>query len=322
MINKALFMVFLIISLSSSEACQVPVFRYALERWSADTIKIIVDKELAEMFKGKSGNFEITVDESKKGLTAYLHGIPVPFYQGIPVSPKEIFESAIRKEIFKKLTSGTSAVWILLKSGRPELDAIAEKNLSTYLQEAEKVYSEKIAKKKDEESVKEDLLVDIPLEAKFEYISLDRSKTESFLIAMLLGIEPDLREIDQPMAFAVYGRGRCLPPLIGKGISRNNIVNEDCSYLCGACTCEIKEQNPGVDLLFAHDWEGALEGKRLIKERQLPALTGINLKPVEVEPKETDAVKIEQEPSPEPRSNFLYFLLLIPVFVFLIWRIR
>ena len=321
MLKQTLLLVCLILSPALSQACQVPVFRYALERWAADAIKIIADKEFAEALREEKGNFEIQQTEDHKGIAVYLHGIPVPFYRGEPKAPQKLFNSATRKEVFQKLTSGTSAVWILLKSGRDEIDSIAEKNLAAYLKEAEKVYAEKIAKKKEDKAVKDELLVDIPLQVKFEYISLERSKEESFLVNMLLSLEPDLREIDQPMAFAVYGRGRCLPPLIGKGISRNNIVNEDCSYLCGDCTCEVKEQNPGVDLLFAQDWDEALKGKLLIKDKELPALKGIHLKVPQSEQKELKADLPVDIESPEEGSSFPYVLLVIPIFCFLIWRI-
>ena len=43
-------------------------------------------------------------------------------------------------------------------------------------------------------------------------------------------------------------------PLIVKGIHAANIL-EASAYLCGACSCEIKEQNPGIDLLMTADWE-------------------------------------------------------------------
>ena len=57
----------------------------------------------------------------------------------------------------------------------------------------------------------------------------------------------------QPMIFAVFGRGRALPPFVGKGITRENLL--ECVYfLTGACSCTVKDQNPGMDLLFAENW--------------------------------------------------------------------
>jgi hypothetical protein len=40
---------------------------------------------------------------------------------------------------------------------------------------------------------------------------------------------------------------------VGKGITRENLL--ECVYfLTGACSCTVKDQNPGMDLLFAENW--------------------------------------------------------------------
>ncbi len=78
---------------------------------------------------------------------------------------------------------------------------------------------------------------------------------EEFFVRMLMAIEDDLKDYaDQPMIFAGYGRGRALEPYIGKGITSENLVNV-VAFLAGACSCLVKEQNPGADLLVKWDWE-------------------------------------------------------------------
>ena len=54
----------------------------------------------------------------------------------------------------------------------------------------------------------------------------------------------------------VYGRGRALPPYIGKGIVYDNLV-EVADFITSACSCTVKDQNPGVDLLMSFDWDSA-----------------------------------------------------------------
>jgi hypothetical protein len=84
---------------------------------------------------------------------------------------------------------------------------------------------------------------------------------EKWLVDMLLSLESDLSTPEfaaQPMIFAVFGRGRALPPFVGKGITRDNLL--ECVYfLTGACSCTVKDQNPGMDLLFATDWWSVAE---------------------------------------------------------------
>src|SRR5436190_9998411 len=45
--------------------------------------------------------------------------------------------------------------------------------------------------------------------------------------------------------------------MAGAGLNASNIA-EAGGFLVGACSCEAKELNPGVDLLFSADWEAGL----------------------------------------------------------------
>lgn len=78
---------------------------------------------------------------------------------------------------------------------------------------------------------------------------------ERALLAMLLGSEPDLAgQVGKPMVFPVYGRGRVLYALVGAGINERTI-GQAAEFVCGACSCEVKSQNPGLELLISADWE-------------------------------------------------------------------
>ncbi|MBV8878389.1 MAG: hypothetical protein JO332_00360, partial [Planctomycetaceae bacterium] len=63
--------------------------------------------------------------------------------------------------------------------------------------------------------------------------------------------------LNGPVAFPIFGRGRALWALAGAGLNAQFIA-EAGTFLTGACSCEAKEFNPGVDLLFAADWEAGL----------------------------------------------------------------
>jgi hypothetical protein len=88
-------------------------------------------------------------------------------------------------------------------------------------------------------------------------LKVDREDpAEQWLVRCLLATEPDLDEEDGPMAFLCYGRGRTMWAYIDKGISRENMLDV-LFFVTGACSCTVKEQNPGVDLLVRHDWDAA-----------------------------------------------------------------
>jgi len=78
---------------------------------------------------------------------------------------------------------------------------------------------------------------------------------EKALLAMLLNADPTLpgEKPDKPVAFAVFGLGRVLPALVGKGIDPDNILMV-CDFVSGPCACNLKVQCPGMDLLIATDW--------------------------------------------------------------------
>ncbi len=100
-----------------------------------------------------------------------------------------------------------------------------------------------------------------PLQLRFSLLTVSRrDPAESVFIRLLLHSEHDLdRYASEPIVFPIYGRGRILYALVGKGITRENL-QEAGRFLVGFCSCEAKEQNPGTDLLMAADWEAHLVG--------------------------------------------------------------
>ena len=96
-----------------------------------------------------------------------------------------------------------------------------------------------------------------------------------YSISILINSEPDLFDyMSYPMAFPVYGRGRALYALVGAGINEWNI-NEACAFITGACSCEVKALNPGVDLLMMVDWEAGFE-LRWAVNFTMPPLVGLS----------------------------------------------
>lgn len=110
----------------------------------------------------------------------------------------------------------------------------------------------------EEDSPKEDADKKPPHSAVSMKLTRDQLDADDpWLYRSLMAVENDLHEFqDEPMLFVVYGRGRALPPYIGKGIVYSNLV-EITDFITSACSCTVKDQNPGVDLLMAYDWQSA-----------------------------------------------------------------
>lgn len=82
---------------------------------------------------------------------------------------------------------------------------------------------------------------------------------EAWFVKNLMSAEPDLEEYaGETMVFMAYGRGRAMLPYVGKGVTAENLAS--CvSFLKGACSCQVKADNPGIDLLARWDWPAAAD---------------------------------------------------------------
>jgi hypothetical protein len=159
--------------------------------------------------------------------------------------------SPARQEVSRRLLAGETAVWLLLESGDKKKDDAAARRLDEELARLEPVLK---MPPEDEPAVKR-----VPRKIDFSVLRVSRSdSSEQALAGMLLTSEEDLAGLAEPMAFAVFGRGRVLEGLVGAGINRENIA-DTCSMLVAACSCEVKREHPGFELLMAVDWNDALD---------------------------------------------------------------
>ena len=165
-----------------------------------------------------------------------------------------LLDSPTRREIARRILAGDSAVWVLLESGMQQQDEAAAHLLETQLKKMEETL--------EISTPAEDIIVDMPytgansdLRVKFSMAPLSRNApSEQMLVQMLLHTELDLKMISKPIAFPIFGRGRALYALVGDGINEDNIEMA-CAFLVGWCSCEVKELNPGVDLLMSVNWD-------------------------------------------------------------------
>lgn len=348
----SLAFVFLVLAALVAEACNVPVFRFALERWRADAYRVTVvhqgplsaeEKQLLaqleEQHDKRLANVAVRaidvddLEDADKQLVAgrddvklpllvvqYPEAlqIPAPIWSqpfGEP-AVKSLVDSPLRKDLLNRLLDGETAVWLLLESGDQTKDDEAAKLLETELAKlAKDLKLPELTDLPDDE-----LFAKTPLKLSFSMLRVPRSEAESPLVQMLVRCESDLAERNDPMIFPVFGRGRALLPLIGAGITADNIKSS-ASFLVGACSCEVKELNPGFDLLLAADWDELLsiDGKPLpiVPTRSLPDAPaelvpipqGSNSAPAVIAATSTAAPPVATAPATaaQPKSNaFLY----------------
>lgn len=98
------------------------------------------------------------------------------------------------------------------------------------------------------------------------------SKDEARFVSFLLNVEDDLADINEPMLFGIFGRFRALEPLLAGGITGENI-NYMIGYLTAECSCLIKDDLPGTNILYSGSWEDPKPAllNRIIDENPLLA---------------------------------------------------
>ncbi len=312
---------FLIFVTASTWPCNIPVFRYALELWRADQLDLIVlhegefndsQNEAMEWIRDWKTDpefnanlhfheFNVTEDDSPSREDfeigdanlplMMLHHPGAPRYEGgfwkgelSMENIQQLLDSPLRREVAKLLLQGKTAVWVFMESGDPEKDEQAYETLQNELKILEE--SLRLPQQNEEEYTPDGKVIelenDIPVKIDFTILRLPHSKEEeAFFAHSLIKTEVDLVDyVDEPMAFPIYGRGRALYALIGKGINEDTIRSA-CEFVTGPCTCQVKNLNPGVDLLMAVNWDEALKGNRvsdeeLAKVLAIPALSQAN----------------------------------------------
>ena len=295
-----------------TEACQVPVFRYALERWPADHYELVVFRgehpysfdhfelganismsqmevgEMSDTDRAIYGDVTLSDDQPLARLFYPREtGFEDPIWEGPPTKEnlRRIINSPVRKAIVEKLLSGTSAVWLIFETG----DAAKDEKLELQLREQLAAVASEIEipegvvgpgnldRVASGEADMEDVLrSEIPLKIQFDTLRLDPSSPEeSIFTALFKPLLTPAREAfpGEPIAVPVFGRGRTIDGIPAPVLDRE-IVAAACSYICGACSCEVKRENPGIDLLFAVEWDNALEGNSAIAVKSLPPLAG------------------------------------------------
>lgn len=284
-------------------ACNIPVFRYALERWKPDLIEIVVfhprvlspgEQEQIKQLgsassepKGLANSQVVLIDTSGNELpegASPEHGalwqrvakvasndVPYVVVQGnhargpftcwqgtlAEAVSSDLLQSPARAEVAKRLTTGHSIVWLVILSS----DKKRNETVLTELRESCKQLGRTIEMPEGIGLPGSELFSEVPLLLEFSILQIQRDDPkEAFLLNVAKGFQPGAFEGDEPMIIPVFGRGRALEVIPASQFSPS--LTEDLTlFLCGACSCQVKEQNPGFDLLLSVDWDTALFGE-------------------------------------------------------------
>lgn len=281
----------------SAPACNIPVFRYALERWSSDDLQlhlVVRDSQLRDTDRhtieeltreeGSLANLAATVwdldgdAELPKFLTdLHLSDKGEPWCllrsSGGAEPPRVVWSSPLREitpalirtspardTLAKMLLQGDSAVWVVIRGDDAKhADAVVQ-SLKTTLRKLE-----------DETPLPDgiglpgsELYSEIPLMVSFPILEVDaQDPAERVFLEHVRAFLPrsqSLSDEEQPtLVVPVFGRGRALVALSADDIDPDTVADLT-TFLSGACSCQVKRMNPGFDLLLNVDWKQKLFG--------------------------------------------------------------
>jgi hypothetical protein len=276
-------------SMFDAAACPIPVCQFSLEYWESDHYQVEVRHdgtfsedqqaaldllEAAAAGRGRHANVTLSWRDYSKALIAppqgvelpyvrvtypTMSGIRAPFWEG-PLE-KQLIEDRLlhspkRQEIAEKLLDRRTGVWLLLESGNRSNDRTARRTLERELPRLEQTLTFPDLGDAD--------WGEIANKVEFSFLTLRRDDPdEQVLVNMLLGIERDLKDYeDKPIVFPIYGRGLIMYALIGDGINAWTLARAG-QFLTGPTSGEVKNQNPGVDMLMSVDWESKVERRSI-----------------------------------------------------------
>ncbi len=262
--------------------CKIPVFRYALERWPSSPYVALVfhrgplDEASAKVLDGlRNSPANITfekvdvdgsMDPTVRKVWETQKSNPLPWVTVLLPSADEtpvwagkleaeplgvLVDSPARREIVKRIMSAESAVWLLIESGEKERDEAAAAMLSAELSRLEKTIELPVLGEDDPP-----LRSSLPLKLAFSVLRISRTDPAERAFADLL-----LRGYKGPpsaIVVPVVGRARAVWALAGEALKPESVADL-AEFVTGSCSCEVKELNPGFDLLVSADWDALLE---------------------------------------------------------------
>jgi hypothetical protein len=269
-----------LLSPAPARACTIPVFRYALEHWDPAPYEIVVfthgpltdaDESVIDHLNAEHANIalrpiDLAADPTPQDQALLKTEHPTQFPWAViryPESEEQTpvtwsgrlsdlpaqLNSPARRELTRRLLAGQSCVWILLESGDKPTDDRLAARLDASLKNLEKAIE-----LPDIDPDGPQLHSPLPLKLSFSLFRVARNDPkEAAFVQMLKVAEPDLSSSTEPLVIPVLGRGRAISALAASRVN-DQTLSDFAQFICGQCSCEVKDLNPGIDLLLTADW--------------------------------------------------------------------
>ncbi len=258
-------------SAMTASACSVPVFAYALRRWEPDlhVFKTAHDQAWRSSLNLRLGGLDANLDvqelstELESGVFWDQYSVWMP---GDLDEQRlaELVDSPARRRLTRELAMGTSVVWLFLHSGDQAADAAVLARLHARLEHLRTVITLPNSELEIDQSTRRTLEFAGPsIRLAFTVLEIDPDDAAEWsLVAQLRSLgSPD----GQALLAPVFGRARALDCKVADEWSDSKI-DEAVLYLTAACSCQVKAENPGIDLLVSCNWPRVLRENMEIME--------------------------------------------------------
>jgi hypothetical protein len=308
----SLALVALIVIGAPVHACNVPVFRYALEKWPVDAYEVVI-------FHDKPTTSSLQLKEMVKLLEDQVAGLEAA--QDSHIVTTVDVTKPMKKVLaaWHKKSKPTSYPWIFIQypssfaddppaySGPATLELVKQismspmrKRITQQILQGESVvwlFIESGDKNLDEKAEKlvQDQLKLLQGELRLPTLTADDEQffdpklgPKLKLGLTLVKVSRDdpaekmfLRILENWNSELIKPGQPVVFPFFGRGrvlpglygdAITKQALTDACIYLTGPCGCQIKRENPGYDVLMSVQWEGLVEGKYTLAEA-IPKLT-------------------------------------------------
>ena len=276
-------------------ACSIPVFRYALERWPADLFELDVffheqltsdERAIVSRLEDQAAvnggrvNWEVVLCRWEDDLAADLsavretlgtierptvvlrrpggrRGSPIVWQGSLRDISNDLWTSTARTTLVDRLASGDSIVWLVFRGQ----DAKQAERAIALLRAQFPLLTEEIPLPLGVGLPGSELLSTVPLAVQFSALEIDDQLVAeaAFRRQILSGHSTAIAD-HETLIVPVFGRGRAFTVFTAETLDAEAIA-ETTRFLCGACSCQVKQGNPGFDLLLEVDWEQRLWGQ-------------------------------------------------------------
>ena len=280
-------------------ACDIPVFRYALERWKQDSCDVVVFFD-GKMSKGDRLAIDVWRAASQGGganikvIEADVRSLEDDELNELWKSTRENAKSPLKLPhvvVRTKVGQGKTISHfegplekiglenLLLSPARKELRSrlLAGHSIVWIMLKSPDEEKNKAVRERLEKQFKSlaknielpdgiglpgsELYAEVPLLIKFSLLEINPiDPNERFLVDLLSSFKPVAVQNGDPLLAPVFGRGRVLE-VLSADECKAAMVEDMTVFLSGPCSCQVKSLNPGFDLLLPANWHFDLFGE-------------------------------------------------------------